>query len=331
MAVYTALDERLLTGWLESHAVGRLTACRGISSGIENTNFFVDTDDHGVARHFVLTIFERLGFSEVPFYLSLMLHLAEHGVPCPAPIRDRRGSLCSTLAGKPAALVTRLDGVAVLQPEPAHCAAIGRALARLHLVGVDAPIRQDNLRGYDWWFATAERVRPRLDGEQEALLDGELAAIRAAWKPAVASLPQGPIHADLFRDNALFVQDAHGPRLGGIIDFYFAGCDAWVLDLAICANDWCVYPADGRFDPQRLAAMMDAYATVRPLEESERVLWPQALRVAALRFWLSRLDDLHSPRPAELLTPHDPTQFERILRRRRDEATGASDPFILTA
>ena len=325
MAVYTALEENALTTWLASHAVGTLLECRGIHSGIENSNYFVTTAKDGVAHRFVLTLFERLNADELPFYLSLMQYLAAHGVPCPAPIADRSGALCSPLAGKPAALVTRLEGHSVSVPNAAHCAVIGDALAHLHLAGQDFPLPQANLRGVAWWQRTAKHVRPFLDDAQKALLEDEVALQTAMWDATTATLARGPIHADLFRDNALFIEDdaaspTASPRLGGIIDFYFAGCDAWLLDLAICANDWCVDPASGAFDRARLDAMMHAYSRARPLSRDERAAFGLALRAAALRFWLSRLDDLHSPRPAEILTPHDPLHFERILRRRRDEA-----------
>ncbi len=348
MAVYTALDENALTSWLVSHEVGSLVEWHGIHSGIENSNYFVTTMQGGVERRFVLTLFERLDADELPFYLSLMQHLAERGVPCPAPMTDRSGALCATLAGKPAALVTRLDGHATSAPAPAHCSAIGDALARMHVAGKDFPFAQTNPRGIAWWQRTAERVAPYLDEAQRRLLDEEIALQTATWERSTQSLPRGAIHADLFRDNALFVEDhgtssdapsslrTQGPsvvaasptaslRLGGIIDFYFAGCDAWLLDLAICVNDWCVDLASGAFDRARLAALMRAYDRARPLTREERDAFPLALRAAALRFWLSRLDDLHSPRPAQLLTPHDPLHFERVLRCRRDEAIGGFD------
>ncbi len=327
MAVYTALDENALTSWLASHEVGTLVEWHGIHSGIENSNYFVTTAKDGAAQRFVLTLFERLGADELPFYLSLMQHLAERGVPCPAPMADRSGALCAMLAGKPAALVTRLEGHFVAAPTAAHCAAIGHALARMHLAGEDFSHEQANPRGIAWWRRTAEHVGPFLDDAQKTLLDDEIALQTAMWETSTASLPRGPIHADLFRDNALFIEDdavssGPSPRLGGIIDFYFAGCDAWLLDLAICVNDWCVDLASGAFDRARLDAMVHAYAHARPLTQGEREAFTLALRAAALRFWLSRLDDLHRPRPAQLLTPHDPRHFERILRRRRDEATG---------
>lgn len=330
MAVYTALDEDTLTAWLASHAVGTLVECRGIQSGIENSNYFVTTRSNGATCRYVLTLFERLGSDELPFYLSLMQHLAGRGVPCPAPLTDGHGALFSPLAGKPAALVTWLEGHAIPVPSPAHCSVIGDALARMHLAGKDFPLAQPNPRGLAWWERTAEHVRPFLDASQTRLLDDEIGLQAGTWDAATRSLPRGPIHADLFRDNALFIDgDAVPPRLGGIIDFYFAGCDAWLLDLAICVNDWCVDLASGALDRRRLDAMMHAYHRARPLGHDEHEAFPLALRAAALRFWLSRLDDLHRPRPAQLLTPHDPAHFERIVRLRRDEALHGRIPSLL--
>jgi homoserine kinase type II len=325
MAVYTALESDALVEWLARLDVGALVDCRGIASGIENSNFFVATRDAHGERDFVLTLFERLGPEQLPYYLSLMAHLAAHGAPCPAPIPDRDGALFSMLVGKPAALVTRLDGRSVLQPGPDHCAATGSVLAQMHATGLSFDLAQVNPRGYDWWLATADSVRGFLDQRQSTLLDEEVALQEADWRRVTGPLPHGPIHADLFRDNALFVEGAP-PVLGGVIDFYFAGNDAWLLDVAICINDWCVDLASGALDPARLCAFLDAYQKERTLTAAEHDALPLVLRAAALRFWLSRLDDLHRPRPAQMLTPHDPTHFERLLRMRADDARSGRIP-----
>ncbi len=328
MAVYTALTAAALETWLSDHDVGTLVGFEGIASGIENSNFFVTTGDRGVERRFVLTLFERLSIDALPYYLGLMKHLASHGVPCPSPSADRRGALASMLCGKPAALVSRLDGRSVVDASPAHCATMGRALATMHRTAAGFDDRRSNPRGIDWWLDAATRVRPHLDGSQRALLDDEVALQRTGWHDATRGLPRGAIHADLFRDNALFVDDGDAsPRLGGVIDFYFAGDDVWALDLAICLNDWCVDLDDGAFRPDALDAFVDGYEAERPLTAPERRAMPRMLRAAALRFWLSRVDDLHRPRPAELLVPHDPGRFERILRLRRAEALDGSGPF----
>ncbi len=320
MAVYTALEQDALIAWLACHEVGALVDWRGIQSGIENSNYFITTRDDLSERHFVLTLFERLDVDQLPYYLSLMQHLALQGFPCPAPMVDREGALFSMLAGKPAALVTRLEGGSILRPDATHCAALGTLLARMHVAGASFALHQPNPRGIHWWIVTAARVRPFLDDRQRALLDDEIALQTLRWTDTVASLPCGPIHADLFRDNALFVDGADAPSLRGVIDFYFAGNDVWLLDVAICINDWCVDLDSGALDAARRAAFLEAYARQRPLGTAEQEALPLVLRAAALRFWLSRLDDLYSPRPATMLVPHDPTHFERLLRRRRSEA-----------
>ena len=330
MAVYTALGRDALTPWLATREVGTLVDFRGIESGIENSNYFVTTTDRGRERRFVLTLFERLGDDELPYYLSLMEHLATHSIACPAPMPGRDGRLHASLAGKPAALVTRLEGRSVRRPTPDQCAAIGTELARLHRAGAAFAGHQPNPRGLDWWIVTAATVRPFLDDGQRLLLDDEVALQATRWRATTASLPRGPIHADLFRDNVLFgpATDGHeadaSSVVGGIIDFYFAGDDVWIFDVAVCLNDWCVDEALGTFDEARRRAFVDAYERVRPLEAAERAALPLVLRAAALRFWLSRVDDLHRPRPAEMLKPHDPAQFERLLRARRAEAIAAT-------
>jgi len=315
MAVFTTVSRDELARWLQSFDLGELLGFEGIASGIENTNYFVD-----LARgRFVLTLFERLSPQELPFYLELMKHLASHDIACPDPVADRNGRLLSTLKGKPAALVTRLAGRARMDPGPAHCALVGAALARMHLAAVDYPGALPNLRGLPWWIETTPKVLPFLSDAQAALLRDELAAQqRFAAGPVHAALPRSAVHADLFRDNVLFDETADGsPRLGGVIDFYFAGVDTWLFDLAVTVNDWCIVDEDGRFDPPRLAALLDAYRAVRRPTDAEAEAWPTMLRAAALRFWLSRLFDLHLPRPAEMVTPKDPTEFERILSARR--------------
>jgi len=313
MAVFTpvALDD--LTGWLDQFSIGKPIALRGIASGIENTNYFLTTE----AGEFVLTIFEKLSFEQLPFYLELMRHLAERDVLVPAPVANRDGRILHALHGKPASIVTRLEGESQLAPQPAHCAAVGSMLARMHLAAADFGMRQPNLRGLDWWRATTPEVLPFLDEERQRLLRDQVAfqsafAAGDTWR----QLPSGPIHADLFRNNVMFV----GERLTGFFDFYFAGCDTWLFDVAVTANDWCIAPASGALDPARLAALLEAYHAVRPFSDAERAAWDPMLQAAALRFWLSRLFDYHLPREAEMLTPHDPGHFERILRLRIAES-----------
>jgi homoserine kinase type II len=200
-----------------------------------------------------------------------------------------------------------------MDPQPVHCAEVGAMLAKMHLAGRDFPLQQPNLRGLDWWVETVPRVLPFLDADKAALLESELAFQRGFAEGRVCrGLGRGPVHADLFRNNVMFV----GEKLTGCFDFYFAGWDSWLFDLAVTVNDWCIDLATGRLDQDRVRALTRAYHAVRPFLDAERQAWQTMLRAAALRFWLSRLYDLHRPREAEMLTPHDPTHFERVLRER---------------
>jgi homoserine kinase type II len=317
MAVFTAVSPAQAQDWLERYPVGRLTAIEGIASGIENSNFFVDT----IQGRFVLTLFERLSANDLPFYLGLMKHLADRGIACPAPITDREGRLFGTLCGKPAALVTRLSGQPCMTPSAQHCTEIGRLLAQMHLAGHDYAPVMPNTRGRNWWEAAASEVRGFLDESALQLLDSELEAQRAfAASAQFEGLQAGAVHADLFRDNVLFASEAasQGTQLSGVIDFYFACTDHWLYDLAVTVNDWCIDDAGGRLDRARLDALLAAYGAIRPLPETERECWPMMLRAAAFRFWLSRLHDFHLPRPAQMVKPKDPAHFERILRLRRE-------------
>ncbi len=312
MAVFTPVDTAEVEQFLRGFELGTLSSLQGNSSGIENSNYFVDTTQ----GRFVLTLFERLGAEQLPFYLQLMHHLASHGIPVPDPKPARDGRVLHELKGKPAALVTRLRGHSVLQPQAAHCAQIGACMARMHLASRDFAPRQPNLRGLAWQRATADSLLPLIGPEQRELLQSEIAHHSLLeTSPEYAALPRGAVHADLFRDNALFDGDA----LSGVFDWYFAGVDTWIFDLAVALNDWCIEPADGSFDATRRASLLDAYQQVRALQPLERELLPDALRAAALRFWVSRLADLLLPRDAHLLQPHDPRHFERVLRQRRLE------------
>jgi homoserine kinase type II len=309
MAVFTSVTLDDLSQWIKQFPLGKALGLQGISSGIENSNFFLTTE----RGEFVLTIFENLGFEQLPFYVQLMRHLAERGIPVPAPVPNERGELVVALHGKPAAIVSRLDGSSQMDPQPVHCAEVGAMLAKMHLAGRDFPLRQPNLRGLDWWVETVPKVLPFLDAGKAALLSSELAFQREfAAGPVYAQLAQGPVHADLFRNNVMFV----GERLSGCFDFYFAGWDSWLFDLAVTVNDWCIDLDTGRLDEDRVRALTHAYHAARPFTEAEAAAWQPMLRAAALRFWLSRLYDLYRPREAEMLTPHDPTHFERVLRER---------------
>lgn len=302
MAVFTSVSEAELRAWLGDYSLGQLLELQAIASGVENTNYFVTTSN----GRFVLTLFERLSADELPFYLNLMAHLARHGIPCPSPVANRHNQFLGTLNGKPACIVSRLSGKSTATPNNAQCAAIGAMLGQMHIAGQSFSQIMPNPRGAAWRAATAPQVRHFLDAEQAALLDSEIPLhARQSW----AALPQGAIHADLFRDNVLLEEN----RVGGLIDFYFACSDALLYDVAITVNDWCMN-ADGTLDMARAQTFLRAYHAVRPLLDSERDAWPLMLRVAALRFWLSRLFDLHLPRDGELVNAHDPRHFERILK-----------------
>ncbi len=309
MAVFTQVSDNEARELLRQLQLGELHALRGIEGGIENTNYFVTCDE----GEFVLTLFERLTAAQLPFYLHLMKHLAHKGIPVPDPRANKAGDILHTVCGKPAAVVNRLAGRSQLAPEAVHCAAVGGMLARMHLAGRDYDRQQPNLRGLPWWNETVPVVLPHIGPDQAALLRAELAyQNHIAASPAYAALPRGPVHADLFRDNVMF----EGAQLTGFFDFYFAGVDSFLFDLAVCLNDWCIDLPTGAHDAHRATAMIDAYQAVRALTAAERSLLPALLRAGALRFWISRLWDYYLPREASMLTPHDPSHFERVLRQR---------------
>ena len=313
MAVYTDVGFDEADRLLRRLGLGALTDLQGIRSGIENTNFYATT----VRGQWVLTLFERLPREQLPYYLRLMEHLARHGIPVPAPQADERGELLHTVAGKPAAVVTRLPGSHRLAPGADHAAQVGAMLARMHRAGADFAFNQPHLRGLAWWHEVAPQVLPQLDAGQAALLRDELGfQAELAASTTGRALPRGPIHADLFRDNVMFDDTAGPDRLCGFFDFYFAGDDCLLFDVAVCLNDWCADLSSGRLDEARASAFMQAYGSQRPLTSAERRALPAFMRAAALRFWLSRLWDWHLPRDAQLLQPKDPSHFERVLRER---------------
>ncbi len=312
MAVYTEVSLDTAQSLFNELGLGQVSDLTGCKGGIENTNYFVDSD----AGRFVLTLFERLTHEQLPFYLYLMKHLAQKGVPVPDPQADKNGDILLTVQGKPACVVNCLRGSSELAPSAAHCATVGAMLARMHLAGADFSRSQPNLRALPWWTETVPVVLPYLQEAQAQLLKSELAYQQhTAASSYFAALPRGPVHADLFRDNVMF----EGGELTGFFDFYFAGVDAWAFDIAVCLNDWCIDLDTGQSDAQRQAAFLAAYNGVRPLQAAERVLLPAMLRAGALRFWISRLWDFHLPREASLLKAHDPAHFERVLRARIDD------------
>ena len=313
MAVYTEVSFDEASTFISSLGLGTLVHMKGCAGGIENTNYFVTTD----RASYVLTLFERLTAAQLPFYLRLMKHLASRGIAVPDPASNRDGDVLHALCGKPAAVVSLLAGHSVLAPTAQHCEAVGAMLARMHLAARDFNLQQPNLRGLDWWNETVPVVLPHLTSTQSTLLRTELAyQNQIATQAAYGALPRGPIHADLFRDNVMFADTPDQVQLSGFFDFYFAGVDSWLFDLAVCLNDWCIDLPSGATDLARSRALLDAYTSVRPLQACERELLPAMARAAALRFWLSRLWDWYLPRTASMLKPHDPAHFERVLLQR---------------
>jgi homoserine kinase type II len=308
MAVFTTVSEADITAWLANYSLGELLELQGIPEGIENTNYFVTT----LGGRFVLTLFEKLTADELPFFLNLMSHLSRHGIPCPAPVADRHHRLLGELNGKPACLVSRLSGQSITRPTAAQCASVGAMLGKLHRVGQDFGEQMLNPRGAAWRLDASQAVKRFLSPQDAALLDSE---VELHAKNALLDIPRGVIHADLFRDNVLMEND----RVGGLVDFYFACTGSLLYDVAITVNDWCMTP-EFKLDQERTRAMLMAYHAARPFSTKEADSWPQALRLAALRFWISRLYDLHLPREGELVNPRNPEPYKRILQNHIETA-----------
>lgn len=309
MSVYTPVERSELEAFLQHYSLGELVEYEGISAGIENTNYFVTTSD----QRMVLTLFENHTADELGYFLDLMAYLAEHEVPSAHPIADNHGNFLRELNGKPAALVMRLSGSGIDTPTTEQCASIGQALAQLHLAGQQFGGHRDNDRGPQWWLTTRNTLFEHLDIKDQALLQEEL---EYQTSHRFDALPRGVIHADLFRDNALF----EGDSLTGLIDFYYACNDVLLYDVAVTINDWCSNE-DGSIDEIKARALLSAYARVRPISTDEKQAWPLMLRAAALRFWLSRLQDLHFPREGELTHIKDPAVFKRILQQRKQQTS----------
>ncbi len=310
MSVYTRVSADALQELLGRLELGELRAFEGISSGIENSNYFVET----TCGRYVLTLFEHMAAAEIPFYIGLNEQLYRQGLPTACACADARGEQVFELHQRPAIVVPRLEGKSPEAPSPAQCSSLGEALARMHaaMQGQTAP--RDNARGLPWLEETAARVMPFLSDEDAQLLREQVAL--QGSEPFTA-LPGGIIHADLFRDNTLFV----GDRLTGLLDFYLAGEGAFVYDLAIAANDWCVNE-DASLDEARLTALLAGYQSRRSLKQAERDQWQTALQAGALRFWVSRLDDSLAPREGEMVLSKDPDEFRRILLARREAVPG---------
>lgn len=314
MSVFTSVNTQQLQTWLEDYAIGQLVALEAISAGITNTNYFVTIKENANnISKYVLTLFEQNSIEELPYFIALMSHFAECGIPCPRPIADKKGNCLHMLNNKPAALVSCLAGKDIENPSIAQCSEVGRVLAKMHLAGElferqFPQYKSRNQRGTDWRIKTAALVMPNLSPDEQKLLQTTM-MFQAAFD--TSKLPAGVIHADLFRDNVLF----DGDKVGGFIDFYYACHGVLAYDLAIAVNDWCV-EIDGRLDEPRLNAMLIAYQAVRPLIEEERSAWVGLLRIAALRFWLSRLHDQIFPHEGELTHAKDPNHFKNILQHR---------------
>jgi homoserine kinase type II len=284
MAVFTPIELDDISKWIsQDFKIGQATEIRGIHGGIENSNFFLDTQLDGKKQEYVLTIFERLSAAQLPYYLELMRHLADKGIPVPRPVENKQGQILFSLKGKPAAIVTKLPGLSRLLPDAHHCALVGKMLAKMHLAGEDFSQTQPNLRSLTWWQETVPLVLPHLNTSQKELLASELESQEQFFQSnEYASLPQGASHCDLFRDNVLFdpqsPTEIHHDQLGGFFDFYFAGTDKWLFDLAVTANDWCLAENKQDLDTDRLDALLRSYQSIRPLTENEKASWPMMLR-----------------------------------------------------
>ncbi len=307
MSVFTPVSATELSHFLEAYRLGALLGHQGIAAGVENTNFFVTTTQ----GEFVLTLFEQYEFHELDYFLQLTEYLADAGIPTARPQHDKAGNRLLELNGRPAALVARLPGQTLTQPNAAQCSEIGAVLAKIHLAGRDFPLDRPPDRGHAWRLKTARHLLPELPPADAALLQTEITQQNAV---PFQQLPAGVIHADLFCDNALF---EHG-SLSGIIDWYYACNDSWLYDLAVVVNDWCCRE-NGTLDPQRLEACLSAYQQVRPLQSLEREHWGTLLRAAALRFWLSRLLAILYPKAGSMVLQKDPAEFRQKLQHRQTE------------
>ena len=314
MAVYTEVPDEELEEFLAAYDIGSLLSYKGIAEGVENSNYMLHTDK----GTYFLTLYEkRVAEADLPFFLGLMNHLADHGINCPTPIRNRQGTMLGELSGRPAVIVSFLEGVHVRRPQPRHCVEVGRALAGMHLAGRDFALRRPNALNIDGWGPLFDSCRDGIDRLGAGLaqeLDRELGVLGHEWP---RDLPSGVIHADLFPVNVFFI----GDRLSGLIDFYFACNDAFAYDLAICLNAWC-FENDGAFNITKARALLQAYAQVRPLEANELSALPLLARGAAMRFLLTRLYDWINHPPGAFVKPKNPNEYLLRLRFHR----GISSP-----
>jgi homoserine kinase type II len=306
MAVYTDVSAEELTAFLAGYAIGELLSYKGIAEGVENSNFLL----HTTTGSYILTLYEkRVAAADLPFFLALMEHLARRGITCPQPVKNRAGAVLGTVAGRPAAIVTFLEGMWIRRPSAPHCAAVGEALAQLHRAGADFPYRRANALSVEGWRQLYAGTAGRGDSLQPGLneaIERELALLERTWP---RDLPQGVIHADLFPDNVFFL----GSRLSGLIDFYFACTDTLAYDVAICLNAWCFEP-DHAFNITKGRALLSSYQRVRPMQPAEWAALPLLARGAALRFLLTRLVDWLDVPAGALVRPKDPMEYFRKLR-----------------
>jgi homoserine kinase type II len=306
MAVYTDVAADELAEFLSRYEIGELLSYKGIAEGVENSNFLL----HTTAGSFFLTLYEkRVAVKDLPFFLGLMAHLAGHGIVCPQPVKARDGKTLGTLAGRPAAIIDFLEGVWPRKPNAAHCAAVGQALARLHLAGRDFGMKRANALSVSGWRPLFDQAASRADTLQHGLrvlMSDELDHLEKSWP---RHLPEGVIHADLFPDNVLFL----GEKLSGLIDFYFACNDILAYDIAICLNAWC-FESDHSFNVTKARAFLNAYGRERQLSDAEQAALPLLARGAALRILLTRLVDWFNVPPGAMVKPKDPLEYVRKLR-----------------
>jgi homoserine kinase type II len=306
MAVYTDVAADELADFLSRYDIGELLSYKGIAEGVENSNFLL----HTTAGSFFLTLYEkRVAVKDLPFFLGLMGHLAGHGIVCPQPVKTRDGETLGTLAGRPAAIIDFLEGVWPRKPNAAHCAAVGQALAKLHLAGRDFRMSRANALSVSGWRPLFDQAASRADTLQHGLrllVSAELDYLEKSWP---RDLPEGIIHADLFPDNVLFL----GDRLSGLIDFYFACNDILAYDVAICLNAWC-FENDHSFNVTKARAFLNAYGRERQLPAAEQAALPLLARGAALRILLTRMVDWFNVPPGAMVRPKDPLEYVRKLR-----------------
>ncbi|MGH6864785.1 MAG: homoserine kinase [Methyloceanibacter sp.] len=306
MAVYTDVSDEELEAFIGSYAIGALTSFKGIAEGVENSNYLVHTQ----TGPFILTLYEkRVDKADLPYFLELMEHLAARGIFCPLPVRDREGHALKELAGRPAALISFLEGLWVRRPGIENCAGLGTALAAFHLASTDFPMHRDNSLSLAGWQGLFEAMKAEADevipGLKEVIAR-ELDHLEKHWPEG---LPMGVIHADLFPDNVFFL----GDKLSGLIDFYFACNDMLAYDVAVCINAWCFEP-DVSFNVTKARAMLQAYEGERPLSAEELRHLPTLARGAALRFLLTRTYDWINTDENAMVKFKDPNEYLRKLR-----------------